>query len=156
LTAIPRDETLSTGEPLMARDSRRSVMDRIVLRQAQEVLARTVNAGGCTFDARTLLVQTWSGGYAVGLGGANLPAEAVTAEALVWLAKAVASEYETTFVGTWLHDGKVSIDAVKYFGAHAREDAIQAGIDAGQQAIFDFAAGEDITLPAWGTEAHDR
>lgn len=121
-------------------------MDKHVRKLAHEALARTVNDGGSTFEGRTMLPFTPGVGFSVGIGGAILPATTVTGEALAWLARRIAQEYETTYVGTWLNEGKVYVDAVRYFGAHGREDAIACAREHGQLAIYDFAAGEAIML----------
>lgn len=121
-------------------------MDNTQERLANDVIARTVEDGGCTFEARTLLPFTPSVGYAVGIGGAKLPSMHVGPELLTWLAKAVASEYETVYAGTWLDNGIVYIDAVKYFGAGEDVRAIACARFYGQAALYDFAAGESIII----------
>lgn len=121
-------------------------MDRITTPLAQDVLARTVENGGDTFEARTLLPQTWAAGYAVALGGATIKATEATPAAIAWIAKAVAGEFETTYAGTWLDGDRLCIDAVRYFAPDNRERAIEAGRAAGQKAIYDFGTGGDIVL----------
>jgi hypothetical protein len=125
-------------------------MDTITLRAANAVLAATVENGGATFDGRTLLPFTPSDGYAVAVGGTRYPEAGFDANVLSWMAKAVSSEYETTYAGTWVEGTTVFIDAVKYFAADRRADALAAGRYYGQKAIFDFAAGESIYLDEVG------
>jgi hypothetical protein len=131
-------------------------MDRTLERQANIGLADLAQDGGGTYQAGTLLKVVWPVGYVVGIGGVALPAANVDAATFVWAARMAATEYNGSFVGTWLDEGRVYFDAVEYFGADRREDAIQRGIALGQKAIYDFGAQADIILPAWGTEAHDR
>lgn len=119
-------------------------MDRITERAAKQVLADLVSNGGGTYERGTLLPFKPEGGFAVGIGGLNLPVNLVTVEAVAWAAKAVTTEYEAGFVGTWLHDGKVYFDAVAYYGDAKR--ALAAGRAAGQEAIYDFAKQEVIAL----------
>ena len=121
-------------------------MDRTTKRAADTMLADLANTGGGTYESGTLLPFTPKVGFAVGLGGVHFPASMVTAKLLVQYAKAVTTEHEASFVGTWLDKGIVYIDAVVYYGSHARRTAIEQGREAGQQAIFDFSTGEDITL----------
>lgn len=119
-------------------------MDSTLERQANVVLADLVANGGGTYEGKTLLPFTPTTGFAVGIGGIHLPADTVTAEAVVWAMKAVASEYETAFVGTWLDDGIVYFDAVHYVVALDR--AMRLGQQAGQKAIYSFATKEALPL----------
>lgn len=114
--------------------------------QGSLAVAITAEQGGGTFYAGTLQPFTPEDGYAVGIGGAAFPAEAFTAEVAAWLLAAVAAEYRTQFVGTWLHEGKVYIDAVRYFLPDERVKAEVVAINAGQLAIFDFATKTEVTL----------
>lgn len=121
-------------------------MDHVLAHEAANVLALTVENGGCTFEGKTLLVHTWDSGFAVGLGGVALPEAQATPEAIAWLARRVSGEFMTTYCGTWLKDGIVHLDAVRYFAPENYLGALAAGEEAGQQAIYDFAARKDITL----------
>lgn len=115
-------------------------------RKATAILAATVESGGCTFDARNLLAFAPATGYAVGVGGARLPAGDVTAEVIANTAYRVAQEFDSTYAGTWLDEGFVYIDAIRYFGSERRGDALACGRLYGQKAIFDFATQEAIAL----------
>lgn len=121
-------------------------MDQTLERAAQQVLADLVQDGGGTYEAKTFLPFKPSTGFAVGIGGLHMPVASVTAEVVVWASKAAASEYETSFVGTWLKDGNVYFDAVRYFAASERKAALLAGYQAGQEAIYDFGMADVITL----------
>lgn len=121
-------------------------MDQTTKRAADRMLADLANDGGGTYESGTLLPFTPKVGFAVGLGGVKLPASMVDAELLVRFAKAVATEHETSYVGTWLDNGIVHFDAVVYYGAHARRTAEEQGREANQKAIHDFSTGEDIVL----------
>lgn len=121
-------------------------MDRTTERAAQRVLADLVQDGGGTYEAKTFLPFKPATGFAVGIGGLHLPVASVTAEVVVWASKAAAGEYETSFFGTWLKDGAVYFDAVRYFAGDQRRDALLAGYQAGQEAIYDFGMADVITL----------
>jgi hypothetical protein len=125
-------------------------MDTITLRAANAVLAATAENGGATFEGRTLLPFTPADGFAVAVGGVRYPAAQLDANTLGWLAKAVTSEYETTYAGTWVEGSTAYVDAVRYFAADKRGDAKAAGRYYGQKAIFDFGAGESIYLDEEG------
>lgn len=119
-------------------------MDQTLTRQAEKVLSDIAEHGGGTYEARTLIPFTPPIGYAVGLGGIHLPQHIVDVDAVAWALKAVTSEYESSYGGTWLNDGLVYFDAVTFF--LNRENAIAVGQATGQQAIYDFGAKEAITL----------
>ena len=120
--------------------------DRVLLRQAAEVIATTAMYGGGTFEGRTLLRFNPDSGFAVGIGGITIDARQATVEAIAWLAPRVAGEYMTPYVGTWLQGDVLHIDAVRYFGADRYLDAIAEGEAAGQQAIYDFTDRKEIYL----------
>lgn len=110
-----------------------------------QVIAYTAEHGGGTFEQGTFLPFEPKSGYAVAIGGARVSAEA-DLQVVRMLLHVVPQEYEASFVGTWLEGGTLFIDAVRYFAADRREAALLAGYQAGQQAIYDFAAGESIYL----------
>lgn len=112
--------------------------------QAQRMLADLVENGGGTYVRRTLEPFAPSHGYAVGVGGVAIPACDCTADVIAWCAKGVAGEYMTDYVGTWLSNDVVYIDAVRHI--EPGDLAIRLASDLGQQAIYDFATGESITF----------
>jgi hypothetical protein len=119
-------------------------MDQTALNAANQVLADLVQNGGGTYEQGTLLPFTPKVGYAVGIGGVRYPAAGFDAEVVFWLSRAVATEYETSYVGTWLKDGTVHLDAVRYFGPERAHQALACAYYYGQEAIYDFAAGESV------------
>lgn len=121
-------------------------MDRTLQQQAANVMALTAENGGGTFEGKTLLPFTPDSGFAVGIGGVAIKADCATVETVAILMRAVPGEYMTTYVGTWLQGDVLHIDAVRYFGADRYLAAIAEGEAAGQQAIYDFTDGKDITL----------
>ena len=78
-------------------------------------------------------------GYAVGIGGIRLPLAQVNTESAEWALRHVGSEFNTSFVGTWVDEGWVHFDAVQYFGADRRPEAFVLGWRAMQKAIWSFA-----------------
>lgn len=121
-------------------------MDTTLERLADEAIADLAEHGGGTYEGRTLLAFTPSSGYAVGVGGFAMKAECVTADVIAFALKAVAGEYETTYAGTWLNDGLVYFDAVLYFNHLEQKRAAAAAAYFGQQAYYDFAAKESISV----------
>lgn len=83
-------------------------------------------------------------GYAVGMADGTA---ATTRDAtdLDRLARHIAKEWYSSFVGTWLDDdGSVHVDPVVY--VIDRESAESLARDNHQIAIYDYAAGESIEL----------
>ena len=118
-----------------------------------DVLRDLAFDGGGTYESGSYLPFRPSDGYSVAFeGGVKVPSRVVTIEFLTTWLKAVATEFESSFVGTWMDQdahgergGTVYIDAVRYI--RSRDEAIAFGIAQHQIAIWDFAAGEAITLP---------
>lgn len=107
-----------------------------------EALAYTVSNGGGTFEAFNMLPFTplTGDGYAVAVGGIKLHAEFVDRDVFAMWVKAVAAEHEATFVGTWLNDGLLYIDAIEYVRDPGRAKAL--GRLTGQLSIYNFATNE--------------
>ncbi len=108
------------------------------------ILADLAENGGGTYERGTLLPFRPDDGYAVGVGGIHLPANIFTAEAVGWSTKAVGSEYDTSYVGTWQEGNTVYIDAVVYI--KDRTEAMLRGMQEWQTAIYSFAEAKSIFL----------
>jgi hypothetical protein len=121
-------------------------MDTSAQAKGSAMIADLANNGGGTYVQRTLESLRPIAGFAVGVGGLAVPVAECTAEVIAFLAKGVAGEYMADYVGTWLDDGIVYIDAVNLFGADDRAKAEACGRFYGQKAIFDFGAKESIDL----------
>lgn len=106
--------------------------------------ARTADRGGGTFDALTLLPFEPVDGYAVAL----CPGTAATTRAATGLravARMVAQEWGSAFVGTWLAaDGRVHVDPVEYVRDRSR--ALRLGRERRQEAIYSFADGVAVAI----------
>lgn len=114
------------------------------MKTIQTVAAYTAEHGGGTFEAGTLLPFEPTRGYAVGLADGTAATTRNAAD-LDRAAKAVASEWVASFVGTWLaEDGSVHVDPVAYI--IDRESAERLARENHQIAIYDYAAGESIEL----------
>lgn len=120
-------------------------MDTIT-QASQQAIADLAENGGGTYHFDTMAPFTPADGFAVGIGGINLPADDTNAERLAWGLRTVAAEFGATLAGTWLNEGKVYIDAVMYFPADQRDRAMAAGRYYCQLAIFDFGSKESIDL----------
>lgn len=102
-----------------------------------DMLASTVENGGGTYEVGTYLPFTPADGFAVGIGGIEVAASAVSVETLRKWVKQVAGEWMTSYVGTWLFGDSLHIDGVVYV---RDEDIARAiAIKQGQQAIWSFA-----------------
>jgi hypothetical protein len=92
--------------------------------------------GGATYRAADLTRVSPTRGYAVGIGSDSIawPAsESVLSTMLAWAVDA----YRTDYVGTWVEDGRVYIDAVVIVAS--LESAMTIARRHGQLAIYDFA-----------------
>lgn len=108
-----------------------------------DILTDLVARGGGTYEQGTYLPFTPRDGFAVAFrGGVKLSSRGCTMAALERWLKAVATEFEASFVGTWLDGDTVYIDAVRYI--RSPREAIAFGIEQQQLAIYDFAAGEAV------------
>lgn len=118
--------------------------DATVLRLAADVVHETFAKGGGTYEGRTLLPFHPDHGFAVGIGGINLPDTELTPAAIAWLARRVAGEHGTVYVGTWLDGGRLYVDAVEYIADEPRARA--RGVERGQIAIYDFEHDRAVML----------
>ena len=113
---------------------------------ANAAIALTVENGGGTFHAASLIPFTPLRGFAVGVGGVILDPEKTDGLRLLRTVEALADEFETLFVGTWLDGDDLYVDAVRYFGPDHLTDAILLGRQCQQQTIYDFATDEVIVF----------
>lgn len=121
-------------------------MDHTLATAARKVMADLAEHGGGTYERGTLLPFTPTEGFAVVVGGIHLPEKDVTEEAVEWAMRSVAGEFLTAYVGTWVSEGVVYFDAVRYFAADRYLGALAAGEEAGQKAIFDFTDNKAVYL----------
>lgn len=125
--------------------------------RAADILAATVQDGGITYEARTLIPFRPVDGYAVGIAGAKLDKRDATVQSIAYLSVRLAQEHGTTYAGTWMPPSGVFVyvDAVEYFGEYRMVAAMERARAAGQEAMYDFRAGKSIPV-TYSTEAHDR
>lgn len=101
------------------------------------VLSYTRQHGGGTFiaatysDDGTAELANLTDGYAVGVSPKGLT-----------IPQAIAASPAARYIGTWIDDGTLYVDAVIH--THNRRSAIALGRAFDQLAIYDFAAGESI------------
>ncbi len=119
-------------------------MDRYLHRAASDVLVDLVNDGGGTYQAAILVPFKPEDGYAVAVGGVSVATSALTVELAAFLLKAVAGEYITPYVGTWLDGDVVCIDAVEYWRDF--EYAMDKAREHGQKAIYSFTIKQSIEV----------
>lgn len=108
------------------------------------MLSRTVENGGGTFEAGTFLPFEPTDGFAVGMGGVKVDAATATDDLLTFWARKVTTEHGASFVGTWLTDGVIHIDAVTYVKAIDR--ALMLGRQWHQLAVYSFAMAESLDI----------
>jgi hypothetical protein len=144
MTMLTSHEMMLT-EPPTNGDQRREKRP-VAYSAAQDALANTVSDGGGTFYADTLLPAGLRQGFAVGIGGAILDPRFVDADSLATTAKRVGQEFISTYVGTWLDENILYVDAVEVLAPDRLHDALALARDKGQKAIFDFSTGREITL----------
>lgn len=107
---------------------------------AEAIIRITMTNGGGTFDRRGALIEREKG-FVVGLvegTGAILRLE--DSELAYGAIKGLLRDYNTLFIGTWLHNGQIHIDPVNIYDN--REDAEKMGRFTNQIAIYSFESGE--------------
>ena len=128
-------------------------MDPVTQGLAEEAIRTIRETGGVTLEGRTLLPATWRTGYMVGIGGIVIREEDLDSPvALAWLARRVGGEYMSHYVGFWLDEGLLYVDAVTYVADIVRAEALAR--NHGQKAIFNWGLMESQNVPL--TEDHDR
>jgi hypothetical protein len=103
----------------------------------------TLANGGGTFDALTLAPFDPDHGYCVG----TAPSTAAYVRDIGMIdrvARIIAGEWRSTFVGTWINDGIVHVDPVTY--TVDRDYALSLARKYGQIAIYDCAARATIDV----------
>ncbi len=111
----------------------------------EAAIAKTVDQGGGTFATDGTPFEPESG-YAVGVGGIILDPATTGAFRLRHAFRQVHKDFGGNYVGTWLDEGQLYVDAVAYLWSDERDAAISLARSCNQLAIYDFAAGESITL----------
>src|SRR6185503_5805813 len=113
-------------------------MDTTTERLAEEAIRTIHKTGGVTLEGRTLLPQEWAKGYMVGIGGIALDVRDLdSAVALAWLARRVAGEYMTAYVGFWVENDVLYVDGVTYVADLVSAEALAR--NHGQKAIYDWS-----------------
>lgn len=106
------------------------------------IITDTLANNGGTFRNGVNISDTLISGYVV---GGIVPSEIVPVEDSAELARVVSQfvgAYE--YVGTWLHNGEIHIDAVEVY--QDKHEAIAVGLQRGEIAIWNVADSEEITL----------
>jgi len=101
------------------------------------LMAYTIENGGGTFEQGTYLPFKPADGYAVAIAGITLTEADATYEAIKRWGKAIVTEHEASFLGTWLNEGLLYLDAVVYI--RDLDFALRTASAHNQLAIFDFA-----------------
>lgn len=120
--------------------------DRIA-RAARVAAALTRAHGGVTLRAADLVPVEPESGYAVGGYAPSiiLSASATDRDIAAAIGRMRATHRPgAAYIGTWRSGGRVYIDAVAILAD--RENAIAAGRERGERAVFDFAASAEVTL----------
>ena len=112
---------------------------------AAHLLDRAITDGGFTLDRATLSIEPEPVGYAVALDREPALYVALDAPDILDRITAALGEIPTDWVGGWVHGGALYLEGVEIW--HDLEHALLAGQQRSQLAIFDLAAGEEITLP---------
>ena len=107
---------------------------------AHRVVGHTLLNGGGTFTRNGCPVTPESG-YAVALEGQRYAEFPQVGPALELLSRV---SYSAEYFGTWYDSGRLYVEPCEIIAD--RESAVRIGRERGQLAIYDFAAGEVITL----------
>lgn len=104
----------------------------------------TLDAGGVTFYANTLQIVSHDSGFYVGGATATvvIPESEFDSETLSQAISDVSGR--TRYIGTWVHDGSVYVDAVTYL--RDAKQAIELGRERGELAVYDIAGGSELAV----------
>ena len=110
------------------------------------LLATIKRDGGATLNADTLTDAKATAGYAVGLttGTAITLPDDADDTTLGLALRLIAGAYDCSFVGAWVAADGVHLDPVAII--RDRNEAERVGRRNDQQAIYDLAKGEEVTL----------
>lgn len=110
--------------------------------QAFSIIARTLQAGGGTFQNGRDITDELESGFVVGgkVATSVQPAEAhnTIANELIELSD------NHSLIGTWLHDGEIHIDVVEII--EDRDEALTLGKERGEIAIWDIANATEVVV----------
>ena len=125
---------------------------------ANSILTATVRDGGCTLDSRTfeaVAVHPADRGDLWTVGGDTRPAASFTYSPDDSLASSRMADalcrvlgsyddvpYRPAYIGTWIDDGTVYVDAVSLHPT--REDALAVAYVRGETAVYNLATGETV------------
>lgn len=140
-----------------------TLLSRRALSAGAELVTAALD-GGATFDLSTLRPATETDGYFVGgadnWNGVQIPAVVIPLEefdakrmaaelATVYaerltVSQIAADELPVGFVGVWVHEGSVYVDAVDHVTADHFYYAYELAAARGEHSIYDIARGECI------------
>lgn len=119
----------------------------------ENIAATTVDNGGGTYQHKTGAPVTLRDGYVVGvaniaevciadLAGPNRRDSVADIRTYLWGVWPETLPKSAQYVGTWISDGVLYVDAVTVY--RDREQALAAARRNGERAIYDVANGRDI------------
>lgn len=110
--------------------------------QALSIIARTLQAGGGTFQNGYDVTDELETGFVV---GGVLPSSIQPADAHNTIAnELIELSDKHSLIGTWLHDGEIHIDVVEII--EDRDEALTLGKERGEIAIWDIANATEVVV----------
>lgn len=114
-------------------------MLKIARQIVREIASGTV---GCTFKLNGEKAQM-SSGYLVGVGGSILPFS-TDEQKITEQTSQIYSLYNCTYIGFWIRDNQVYLDAVRWFSN--KQHAIRMAKRKNQLAIYDCKNQQDLEI----------